>query len=185
VAAAVKRQIGRLGSFAAAVAALGYLIVMLVTGALPENRQIAHFEAAGLLTQLPSSVSRIEVSLSGKSAEFSRQAAGWVRRDGAPVEPARVATLERALKMMHNSGPIRVMAPEEIAGSNPQSFGFGNASLSVTLSGPGGVLLQAEFGNKNTDGMLQYMQLKGHGELYLMSGFVGKEWETVVTDGKM
>ncbi|MEO8008711.1 MAG: hypothetical protein ABI728_09365 [Betaproteobacteria bacterium] len=178
----MKRQIGRLWPFAAAVAALSYLIVMLITGALPENRQIAQFEATGLLAQSPEGVNRIEVSLAGKSAEFSRQSAGWATKNGAPVEPARAATLERALKIMHNAGPVRVMAPEEIAGSKPESFGFASGSLSVTISGPGGLLLQAEFGNKNTDGMLQYMRLKGRGELYLMSGFVGKEWEAVLTD---
>jgi len=85
---------------------------------------------------------------------------------------------------MHNSGPVRVMAPEEIAGSTPESFGFGRASLSVTLSGSGGVLLQAEFGNRNTDGMLQYMRLKGRGELYLMSGFVAKEWEAALAESR-
>jgi len=180
----VKRQIGRWWPFAAAVAALGYLIVMLITGALPENRQVVEFEAAGLLTRPPQSIDRIDVALAGKSAEFSRQGAGWIAKNGTPLEPARAATLERALKIMHNSGPVRVMAPEEIAGSKPESFGFGGASLSVTLSGSGGVLLQAEFGNRNTDGMLQYMRLKGRGELYLMSGFVAKEWEAALAESR-
>lgn len=174
------RQFGGLWPFAAALAALGYLIVMLVTGALPENRQIAQFEATGLLTQAPESVTRIEVRLAGKSADYSRRAAGWVATDGTPVAPARAATLERALKIMHNSGPVRTLAPEEIAGSKPEAFGFGSTNLSVTLSGPAGVLLQADFGNKNTDGMLQYMRLGGRGELYLMSGFVSKEWEAAL-----
>jgi hypothetical protein len=183
VAAAMTRTTRRLSALAGAVAALTYLIVMLVTGALPQNRQIAEFEAKGVLTQLPASVGHIEISMDGKSSVFSRQGAVWAGRDGAPVEPARAATLERALKIMHNSGPVRVLSPEEIAGSKPESFGFGSASLSVVLSGPGGVLLQAEFGNKNTDGMLQYMRLKDHGELYLMSGFVGREWETALAEG--
>ncbi|MEO8158022.1 MAG: hypothetical protein ABI648_09515 [Betaproteobacteria bacterium] len=178
------RKIARLWPIAAAIVALGYLTVMLVTGALPENRQIAEFEATGLLTQLPESVNRVEVRLAGKSAEFSRQGAGWAAKDGLVLDPARAAALERALKFMHNSGPVRVMAPEEIAGSKPESFGFSDASLSVALSGPGGVLLQAEFGNTNTDAMLQYMRLKGRGELYLMSGFVGKEWESALAQGK-
>ena len=176
------RQIARWWPFPAAVAALVYLVVMLITGVLPQNRQIVSFEATGLLTRPPQSVERIEINLAGKSAEFSRQAAGWVEKNGAPVDAARAATLERALKIMHNSGPVRVLAPEEIAGSKAESFGFGSTSLSVTLSGPGGVLLQSEFGNRNTDGMLQYMRLKGRGELYLMSGFVAKEWEAALAD---
>lgn len=180
----MKRQIRRLWPFAAAVAALGYLIVMLVTGALPENRQVIAFEAAGLLTQSPESVGRIEIDRAGTTAGFSRQAAGWAGKNGAPVGPARTTTLERALKIMHNSSPVRTMAPEEIAGSKPEAFGFGNGALSVTLSGSDGVLLQAEFGNKNTDGMLQYMRIKGRAELYLMSGFVAKEWETALAESR-
>lgn len=180
----MKRAAKPLWALAAAAAALTYLIVMLVTGALPQNRQIIHFKAAGVLVQSPESVDRIEVTLAGKSAAFSRRAAGWAKEDGAPVEPPRAATLDRALKILHNSGPVRVLPPEEIAGSKPGEFGFGSTSLSVTLSGSGGALLQAEFGNKNTDGVLQYMRLKGHGELYLMSGFVGKEWETALAEDK-
>lgn len=173
-----------LWALAAAAAALTYLVAMLVTGALPQNRQIIHFKAAGVLTQSPESVERIEIALAGKSAAFSRQAAGWAKADGAPVEPARAATLDRALKILYNSGPVRVLPPEEMVGSKPESFGFSSTGLSVKLSGAGVPFLQAEFGNKNTDGVLQYMRLKGRGELYLMSGFVGKAWEAAVAEDK-
>jgi hypothetical protein len=184
VEAALKQRIRQLWPFAAVAAAVGYLIVMLVTGALPQNRQIAQFEAAGLLTESPETVNRIEISLGDRTSSFSRQATGWTTKEGAPVDAVRAATLERALKIMHNSGPVRVMAPEETAGSKQESFGFSGAGLAVTLSGFGGILLRAEFGNKNTDGMLKYLRIKGHGELYLMSGFFGNEWEAAVAAGK-
>ena len=41
----------------------------------------------------------------------------------------------------------------------------------------GNVVLAAEFGTFNNDGLLQYMRT-GSGTVYMMSSFVGKEWET-------
>jgi ABC-type sugar transport system ATPase subunit len=55
--------------------------------------------------------------------------------------------------------------------------------LSVTLEDADGVVLEADFGAENTDGLLQYMRLRDRAGLYLMSGFVGQEWQTVAKGG--
>ncbi len=49
------------------------------------------------------------------------------------------------------------------------------------LENASGVVLEADFGNRSNDGLLRYMRLRDRGELYMMSGFVGQEWETVAT----
>ena len=45
------------------------------------------------------------------------------------------------------------------------------------------MVLAADFGGANTDGLLQYMRLRDRNDLYLMSGFVGKEWQAVLAGG--
>jgi len=47
----------------------------------------------------------------------------------------------------------------------------------VVLSDARRVLLAASFGADNPQELLQYMQLRGDHNLYLMSRFVGQAWE--------
>ncbi len=45
-----------------ALLAVGYLVAMVVTGALPRQRQLVEFEARGLMREPPESVVRVEVT---------------------------------------------------------------------------------------------------------------------------
>jgi hypothetical protein len=168
-----------------AVAALAYLIAMVVTGALPENRQIAKFEAAGVLEQPPESITRIAVASKDGSYVFVRRGPGWASEAGNGALGAEASkALERALTIMHNSKPVRVLTREDIADSDPEEFGLAKPRLSVTLENAGGVALEVHFGASNTDGILQFMSVNGSDRLYLMSDFVGQSWEKMVASLK-
>ena len=170
------------GSFAA-VAALAYLIAMVVTGALPENRQIAEFKAAGVLEQAPESIHRVALSTKHGSFVFVRQDAGWTSEAaGSALGVEASEALDRALTIMHNSKPVRMLALDEIGDSRPEEFGLAQPQLSVTLEDAKGVVLEAHFGASNTDGVLQFMSLKGGDRLYLMSDFVGQSWGKVASE---
>jgi hypothetical protein len=169
---------------AAALVALTYLAIMLAAGALPERRHLVHSEANGVLPLAAERITRVTVVAQGLPAVFVRQANSWVR-DGAatPVDGALAETIDRAVKFMHTANPVRTLAPEEIAKTALAEFGLDSPRLAITLEDAGGVVLEAEFGDANNDGLLQYMRLRDRGELYLMSGFVGKEWQAVVAGG--
>jgi hypothetical protein len=176
--------IRRLWMPAIAALAVTYLVIMLATGALPERRQLVESEAAGVLGVAPERITRITVSADGKSTAFVRQTDGWARDDsGAATKPGLAATLERAVKFMHTANPVRVLEPGELADTGPAEFGLDRPRLSITLADANGAVLAADFGAHNTDGLLQYMRLRDRAGLYLMSGFVGKEWETVAGGG--
>jgi hypothetical protein len=169
---------------AVAVLALTYLVAMLMTGALPERRQLVESEADGVLRLAPERITRVTVAADGSSTAFVRQTDGWTREgNGAATESRLAETLERAVKFMHTANPVRVLEPEEVADTGPAEFGLDRPRLSITLEDASGAVLEADFGAHNTDGLLQYMRLRDRAELYLMSGFVGKEWETVVRGG--
>jgi hypothetical protein len=168
-----------------AVAALAYLIAMVVSGALPQNRQVVEFKAAGVLEQAPESISRVAISTKDGSVAFVRRASGWANESSdVTVSADATAALDLALKIMHNSKPVRVLTREEIADADENEFGLAQPQIAVTLGTAGGVVLQAEFGASNTDGVLQFMRLKGRDQLYLMSDFVGRAWEKVSAAGK-
>ena len=177
-------MVGRLWVPVAALVALTYLVIMLVTGALPERRQLVHFEANGVLRQAPESITRVTLAAEGMPAVFVRHGGGWIREgSAAPVDAGLAETIDRAVKFMHTANPVRTLEPEEIGRTGLTEFGLDRPRLSVTLEDPRGVVLEADFGNESVDGLLQYMRLRDRGELYLMSGFVGKEWQAAIDGG--
>jgi hypothetical protein len=177
-------RLRRLWMPALAALALTYLVAMLMTGALPERRQLVESEAHGVLGRAPESITRVTVVADGKSTAFLRQTHGWtIEGSATAAEAPRARALDRAVKFMHTANPVRVLEPAELEDTGPAEFGLDRPRLSVTLADASGVVLAADFGALNTDGLLQYMRLKDRAELYLMSGFVGKEWETVASGG--
>ncbi len=170
---------------AAAAIALGYLITMVVTGALPENRQIAEFQAEGLLEQAPESITRVAVAVKDASHVFVRRGSDWITESGAGPVSAEIATaLDRALKIMHNAKPVRVLTGDDLTGASPAEFGFDQPRVAVTLGNANGTVLAAQFGASNTDGILQFMRVKGKDQVYLMSDFVGQGWEKLAMAAK-
>jgi hypothetical protein len=168
----------------AALLALTYLVIMLLAGALPERRHLVRSEANGVLRLAPESITRVTIAAQGLPAVFVRKADGWVREgSAAPVTAPLAEAIDRAVKFMHTANPVRMLAPEEIAQTGLAEFGLERPRFSIRLEDQGGVVLEADFGKDSSDGLLQYMRLRDGGELYLMSGFVGKEWQAVAAGG--
>ena len=164
----------------AAAIALAYLVVMFTTGALPERKQLIRFEASGVMELAPERITRVTVAADGTSEVFVRRAKGWSKEGSAAAVPAPLSkALDLAVKFMHTAKPVRVFKPEDIPDSTPAEYGLDRPRLSITLEDASGVVLEADFGNKGSAGLLRYMRLRGSDDLYMMSGFVGKEWETV------
>lgn len=177
--------VGRLWAPVLAAVALGYLAFMLLEGALPERGHLVRFEANGVLQMAPEAITRVRVTVDGTSAGFVRQAEGWVA-DGSttPVDARLGETLDRAVKFMHTANPVRALGPEEIAAAGAAEFGLDRPPLSIALEDATGVVLEADFGSRSPDGLLRYMRLKDGDQLYLMSDFVGQEWEAVAAGGR-
>lgn len=160
-----------------AALAFCYLGAMAVSGAMPVQRQLVRFEAQGVLKVPPEQVSRVELSSGTQRLTLLRQGeTEWATPDGTGIGTAgsRVST---AIRIMHNSAPVREIEAAELAGADTVSFGLDLPQLSVTLYGEEAEpVLTARFGEYNPEGFLQYMRLDGDAQLYLMSRFVGGEW---------
>lgn len=169
--------------FLAGIAATGYLVAMVLTGALPQNRQRVQFQANGVMQLEPDRVVRVELARGTDRAVFVRApGAGW-SREGAGLVAAPVAEkLSLAVQYMHTAGPLRVLEPAELAGADLRVFGLDRPLLSVALHADAGPVLRAQFGGRNPDDMAQYMTVEGRAGIVLMSRFVGEEW-LAVADG--
>jgi hypothetical protein len=163
----------------AAAAALAYLVAMVVVGALPQQRQFVKFEARGLMKLAPESIDGVTIEVGSRSAILKRQGEGWNVEGGAPVPADLAKRVSMAVQFMNTSGPLRTMDAPELTGSDPREFGLEPPRLRATLRHGKETVIAPVFGARNPDDTAQYMSLAGKPEIYLMSRFVGQEWETV------
>jgi hypothetical protein len=161
--------------------AVAFLVVMVVNGAQPRQRQLVKFEAKGVLSLEPEAVGKIVLRRGGRQAELVRRAeGGWALTPDTVLEPAVATHLDTALKMLHRSAPVREMVPEDLVGVDTRPFGLEDPVVVAALWGPAGHVLTVRFGARNPEGFLQYMRIEGDPRVYLMSRFIGAEWLAVV-----
>ncbi len=162
-----------------ALLAVGFLLAMVLTGKLPETRQLVKFEARGVLAVSPEQVRRVDLHVGQHTTTFVRLSDhAWMGGKGQePISGELQEHLEQAMVFMHTSRPVRVMHRDAYRGTPLHEFGLEQPRCSVVLSDGRRVLLEASFGAYNPQDLLQYMQLRGDHNLYLMSRFVGQAWE--------
>jgi hypothetical protein len=165
---------------AAGVGATVFLIVMVIVGALPEQRQLVKFEAKGVMQVAPERITSVAMRAGERGAIFQRIGNGWAREDGTPLDPELGKRLSMAVQFMNTSGPVRELAPSEYEGSKASEFGLEHPTLSIVLFEGQQPVLGAHFGGHNPDGYLQYVRVEGRKELFMLSRFVGAEWDAVV-----
>ncbi|CAN5731117.1 hypothetical protein BH11PSE3_BH11PSE3_12270 [soil metagenome] len=160
-----------------AVLAVAYLVVMVVSGAQPVQRQLVKFEARGVLPIEPEAVRRVAFGGGGRQAVFVRRGdGGWATEAGEVAEGVVASHLDTAVKMLHRSAPVREIAAQELSGVDTRPFGLEEPAVVVALTGAGGEGQTVRFGALNPEGFLQYMRIDGDPRLYLMSRFIGAEW---------
>jgi hypothetical protein len=164
-----------------ALLAVAFIVAMVLTGSLPETRQLAKFEAKGVLKVPPDHVHRVELTIGERTATFVRVPDhGWVQGSSQDVVTGELHEhLLLAVLMMHASGPVRVLHRDEYRDTTLQEFGLDQPRYSVLLSDGQHVLLEANFGANNPQDLLQYMRLTGSDDVYLLSRFVGQAWEHI------
>ena len=168
---------------AAALLAVGLLTAMVVSGHLRENQQLVKFTPAGVMPEPPGEIDRVEMTTSAGRWVFVRAAGGW-RAEPAdrPAPPSLAAHLDDSIKFMHVSAPLRTMERAEWSPIGLREFGLDPPGYTATLYRRGTPVLGAEFGAPNPQKVLQYMKLGGRDQVYLMSRFIGEEWEKALRE---
>ena len=173
----------RLPALAVALLAVGVLAAMVVSGQLRENRQLVKFTPAGVMRESPVEIDRVELRTSTGRWMFVRGREGWqAAADGGAVAASLAVHLDDSIKFMHVSAPIRVMEREEWAPIGLREFGLDPPGYTATLYRRDTPVVGAEFGVPNPQKVLQYMKLQGRDQIYLMSRFIGEEWEQALRE---
>ena len=163
-----------------ALLASGYLVAMVVTGALPRQRQLIEFEARGLMRETPESVVRVEVTRAGVRSVFLRDGPkGWTLEGGGPIASEAARRVSLAVQFLNTSAPLRHLAQKELVGMTPAAFGLDRPVVAARVHSAKGPLIAVNFGAENPEGTAQYMSVDGRDGVYLISRFVGSEWTAV------
>jgi len=182
VASTVTRR-RRLLGLGGALLAVGFLVVMALSGRMRESGQFIRFVAAGVLPETPAEVDRVELAARARRWVFTRTAGGWQIGPGPrPVARSLAAHLDDSIKFMHVSAPIRVMERTEWAEHGLREFGLDPPAYSAALFRGGRRLLAVGFGSPNPQKVLQYMRIEDRDQVYVMSRFIGQEWEQVLAE---
>ena len=182
MASAVSASSRWLGAIAA-VLALGFLGVMALSGQIRESGQLVRFVAAGVLSQTPGEVDRVELVAGRQRWAFTRTAGGWRVDPGGHSVPGSLAThLDDSIKFLHVSPPIRVLPRSEWSDHGLREFGLDPPAYSAALFQRGRRLLDVAFGSPNPQKVLQYMHIEGRDDVYVMSRFIGQEWEHALAE---
>ena len=171
---------------AVALAALVFLVGMVLSGSQPVLRQNVSFEARGVLGLSPEQVRRVEIIRGGERLSVVRTGdKSWATADGADIGSEAGKRLSMAVQMMHTSAPVNEIPAAELAGADVAGFELDPPHFVARLyvDGPTPVLA-AQFGARNPEGYLQYVRLEGERRIHLLSRFVGEEW-TKALDGSL
>ena len=161
-----------------AIAALTYLVAMVLSGTQPVQRQLATFEARGVLRTAPERIRRVELSRGSDRITVVRTGERtWSLADGSVISAEASKRVSMAVQMMNTSGPARVIRSEELAGVDLGGFELERPRIVATLyeTSENSILI-VRFGGYNPDGFFQYMRREGDNNVYLISRFVGDEW---------
>jgi len=167
----------------AALLAVGLLVAMVVSGHLRENKQFVKFAPAGVMPEPPEEIDRIEVTTRAGRWEYVRTRDGWRAGRAGPAASRSLAShLNDSIKFMHASAPVRVIERAEWSAAGLREFGLDPPLYTTTLYRGGTAVLGAEFGTPNPQKVLQYMKLAGQDQVFLMSRFIGEEWEQAIRE---
>ena len=153
---------------------------MIVTGALPRQRQLVEFEARGLMREPPESVVRVEVVRAGVRTIFVRDGAGnWILDGAGPITSEAARRVSMAVQFLNTSAPLRHLGQQDLVGMTPAAFGLDHPLVVARVHDANGRGIAVKFGAENPEGTAQYMSVDGRDGVYLISRFVGSEWAAV------
>jgi hypothetical protein len=173
--------IRRAGWPLAAVAAFVFLVALALHGERPEPG-LARFKAAGLLTAFaPEEAWEVEIALGSETWRVRRDGSEWrVPASGGAMPAEASARVDAALRLLRDSGPLRMLAANEVARVPAGDYALGQEALRVMVRGPDGATFAIRFGNRNPMGTARYSQIEGVDGVLLMPAYVAESWEHAV-----
>ncbi len=164
----------------AAAVALLFVVGLALTGNRPDAG-LTQFKAAGLLTAFaPEDAREVEVSVDGAVWRFRRDGTWQAVEASGPVPSDVAQRIDVALRLLRNSGPLRVLTAEEVSKVPTSEYALGPKSLCVEVRSSGGAIFRIQFGGPNPLGAARYARVEGVEGLPMLPIHVADAWEQVI-----
>jgi hypothetical protein len=177
----VTRAVARFAGIAGAIAMVLLLGAISLTGSWPTGEIILPDpEIRGILGVPADQVARIQVSTGGKDLVFQHRPEGGWLVNGEDTEKAVSTHVDAALRMLNVTSPPRVLKPGDYTAAQLADFGLDSPHLLVNVVAKTGKTSSVTFGETTPAQNAQYVRVTGQPNLYLLSRYVGVEWELAV-----
>jgi hypothetical protein len=176
-AAAVSSKITKLAGFAAAVVMIGVIAALSLTGRWPRSSSLEQVTGNGILSLSADEVARIAVTAGNQTIVFKHPSTNrWLVGD-AEIAPAVWAHVAEAIHFLNVSTPRRVLEPGEYDAKKIAEFGLDRPRILVSLVAEDGKASNVAFGEPTPAENSQYVRVLGRPKVYLLSHYVGVEWQ--------
>jgi hypothetical protein len=173
----VRRGAARAGGFAAALLMVALIAGISLTGRWPKDSPLERPAARGVLALAPDRVARIEISAGEKDIVFEHRPTGGWLVNGGETEKAVSEHIDTALRLLNVSNPTRVLKAGEYDAAQVAEFGLDPPRMLVSIVSQGGKTSSVSFGETTPGQNAQYARVIGQPNLYLLSRYVGVEWQ--------
>jgi hypothetical protein len=137
-------------------------------------------EVRGIMTVPTDQVAHIQISTGEKNFGFQHQPEGGWLVNGVEIEKAVSAHVDAALRMLSVTNPPRVLKLGDYSAAQIADFGLDPPHLLVSIVAKTGKIDSVTFGGATPAQNAQYVRVIGQPNLYLLSRYVGVEWELAV-----
>ncbi|MFL5281248.1 MAG: DUF4340 domain-containing protein [Rhodopila sp.] len=177
----MKGSAARFAGIAGAFVMIALIGAISLTGRWPTGQIISPApENKGILTVPADQVARIQASIGGKDLVFQHRPEGGWLVNGVETEKAVSAHVDAALRMLNVTTPPRILKPGDYSAVQAADFGLDPPRLLVSVVAKTGKTSNVAFGETTPAQNAQYVRVIGQPNLYLLSRYVGVEWELAV-----
>jgi hypothetical protein len=165
----------------AAALALALLVGLALHGQRPDTGLVA-FKPGGLLTAFaPEDAREVEIVSGRETWRFRHDGGRWQALDAPrPVAADADKRIETALRLLHNSAPLRLLSDQEVGPAMPADYALGDEALRVSVRGPGDTRFVIRFGAANPLGLAHYARVDGVAGVPLLPTYVAEAWRQAI-----
>ncbi len=150
----------------AAAASFAFLVALASHGKRPDAGLVS-FQAAGYLKEFPPE-DAVEVAIATPSGTKR-----FKRGENWP------ASLDVALRLLRDAGPMRVMTEDEVANKPPSAYGLDDKATTIAVRSRTGDVFAIRFGARNPLGTGRYVKVKDVPGVPILPAHVGDMWERI------
>lgn len=171
------RPAARFAGITGAVVMIGLIGAISMTGRWPTGAPLERPEVKGILAVSADQVARVQLSVGEKDLILQHRPAGGWLVNGGETEQAVSEHVDAALRMLHVSHPTRILRPGDYTAAQVADFGLDPPRMLVSIAANDGKIRNVAFGESTPAQNAQYVHVIGQPNLYLLSRYVGVEWQ--------